>query len=251
MDDDSADEGDDSGSEGVGRSGAGFTVWTENPARMAAAMEGDVRITPESPGYSTHVVAVATGSGVQSPRAGYVLAFPAPGEFRVKLAYGSGENRASSNIVVVTVEMPSGRDREVLEEYIRPHPILMSASAVSLEAILGPLLEDHADSAYMARPFVILMGRRLRRAISEAPDGFPVEGDVPRLLAELVSHDLGDSPFDEDRNAGADGSASAGNGGVASPHREISEWGRRRVWPLATGDLERSGSGSSRSIGAV
>jgi hypothetical protein len=43
------------------------------------------------------------------------------------------------------------------------------------------------------------MESKLREAIANAHDGSPVQGDVPRLLGELASRDLGNSPFDEDR----------------------------------------------------
>jgi hypothetical protein len=178
--------------------GAGFIEWRELSGSAKSIMEGPQTIAPEQPGYSTQVMSVTSVPNAGST-SDYSLAFPHAGTFRVRLEYGSGPHRISSNAVTLTVVMPSGRDLEFFNRFVVRYPALISALGGQFETLLDPILSDYEQSPYLARPFVLMMERKVARAIGEAPDGLPVQGNVPALLSQLESRDLGDSPFDEDR----------------------------------------------------
>lgn len=180
--------------------GTGFEEWKEKPGVIVDAMERGHTVGPTTPLMSTHVVGVAIGSLVGNIRSS-TLAFSQPGRYRLQVVYGDEDNLAVSNSVSVDVMAPAGRDLELYGREISRRPDLLSESAGQYAARLRRLFDEFDESPYLARPFVIVMKQELIRAIQEAPDGFPLQGDVPRPLKELARRNLGDGPFDEDRLA--------------------------------------------------
>ena len=179
--------------------GVGFVRWSESQRLISDMMESGETITPEHPGFSMHVIGVGNGRTLSQPNALSVLAFASPGTYRVRLEYGYGEAIVRSNTVSISVVSPTGTDRELFEKYIRPHPEVMSAEAGPYERVVDRMFEEFDASPYLARPFVVVMERKIRRALRAAPRGRPVQGEVPELLDRLAKRELGDSPFDEDR----------------------------------------------------
>jgi hypothetical protein len=177
--------------------GAGFVEeWVERSEGSEAAIEGGVTVSPDRQAASTHIIAVGSAAVMGRPPAA-ILAFSEPGSYQVRLEYGS-EYRVLSNPVSVHVVAPAGEDRDIYLRYVRGTPAVLSVKAWEYRTFLAPAFEA-STSNYLAWPFVNVMRFKIWSAIKEAPDGFPVQGQVPALLTALAERDFGDSPFDEDR----------------------------------------------------
>jgi hypothetical protein len=180
--------------------GGGFQEWHESQPFDERPTVDSYALAPAAPGASHYVVAVGRPRERATIRPGvYVLAMPTPGLYRLKVEYGYGESIVTSNVVEIIVNAPRRRNLELFEDHSRPYPMLVSDLAGQFEERLDRLIDDYSLNPYLARSYVLVMRRKLWRANREAPDGYPVQGEVPALLEQLAKRDLGDSPFDGDR----------------------------------------------------
>jgi len=180
--------------------GSGYYIWREASGVVMPSMPRVITLPPVQPWFTTHIVGVTLGTDVGSASLG-VLAFPAEGIYRVRLRYGTGTNVVNSNAIAVTVNRPTGANAQLLDRHLRSWSLLVSDLAGQFEERLESLFDDYPLDPYLARSFVILMEKKIERAMAEAPDGYPVQGEVPALLERLDSAQFGNSPFDEDRLA--------------------------------------------------
>jgi hypothetical protein len=180
-------------------SGSGFEEWHE-AARPINELPTVLayQLAPGAPGASTHVVGVGRQPAIGRADA-LSLAMPTPGPYRVTLQYGNSEGIVSSNVVSINARAPIARNLELFERHIRPFPVLVSGHAGQLVERIDRLIDAYSPTPYLARSYVLMMRSKLIRAIQEAPDGYPVQGEVPALLEKLAKGTLGNSAFDEDR----------------------------------------------------
>jgi hypothetical protein len=139
----------------------------------------------------------------------HAFAFGAPGKYSLKARYavGSGAERLvrESNVVTITARAPAGRDLDLFETELRPHPQLVSQWAAlepDTERRVRRLSEEYADSPYLSAAQLGLWRRDLDRAVAptlthgQASAGARAEAGA--LLQEIAGRSL-PGPFDVDR----------------------------------------------------
>jgi hypothetical protein len=176
--------------------------WSEAAIGIATKVDIVRQMMPGFPRVTVHTLSAAgrmdtTGGGDLR------LAIPDPGTYVVKAEYRDGRDVVMSNSVVLRAVMPLGSEREVLDQYIKPRPQLVTPWLELLDpSLLRSLFRRYPASRYLRRSKLLFYRSQLSDAIIEAPEPPPngaIEGRVPALLDELESDDFGDSPFEEDR----------------------------------------------------
>ncbi len=177
--------------------GAGFREYREAAFAESALVRPPLRLEPGQPIKTAYEVAVEEMID-DLRQASTRLAFGSPGRYRMKVQY----DEVFSNEVVVDVEPPSTGDAAVLARLQEQPELLTWLVRVdpTLRADLDSLLGSHGNSAYLARPRLLLADARFGEAASsDIKAGVPPsEGAARRVLDSLEGLDLSATAFGED-----------------------------------------------------
>ncbi|HLA77878.1 MAG TPA: hypothetical protein VJU18_09905 [Vicinamibacteria bacterium] len=179
--------------------GMGFRPYHETSFGTGSTVHFPELITPSATIVTEHVIAVS-GYAAGPDEKHFALAFPRAGRYQVKVQYKD----AVSNVAAIRVVLPKGKDAELLSRYLLHRPELLSEWGLIEDfgaSVLEQALQEHRGSRYLAHSKVLLWKTRLEEArASDRRIGAKLtEGKVSRLLEEMGTDDLEDSPFEEDR----------------------------------------------------
>jgi hypothetical protein len=185
--------------------GTGFRTWGETAFGATSSVELPQRLAPGKAEKTAHVVAV-TGYMDTAGNGHFKLAFPRPGRYQIRAQYGPDVDGVTSNTATVTVVMPKGKEAELLERHIRPHPEILTGWSKLLDnERIEQLFDEYPGSPYLARSKLLLWERQIEEAIASGATeeqrrgAIPLDGEAARLVDRLANDDLEGSPFDEDR----------------------------------------------------